>query len=74
MATILVRTYNLNTKVNSNNSKLIFSDLKGHWGEDYVNILINKGISIGTGSGWEPDRFVTRAEAAQFVAKTDKMK
>ncbi|MGH0394685.1 MULTISPECIES: S-layer homology domain-containing protein [Bacillus cereus group] len=30
MATILVRTYNLNTKVNSNNSKLIFSDLKGH--------------------------------------------
>ncbi|MGH0394684.1 MULTISPECIES: hypothetical protein [Bacillus cereus group] len=31
-----------------------------------------KGFPIGTGSGWEPDRFVTRAEAAQFVARTDK--
>lgn len=74
MATILVKAYKLNGNVNMDSQVTQFKDLKGHWGEKYANILINLGVSIGTGQGWEPDRSVTRAEAAQFVAKTDKMK
>ncbi|MCU5676418.1 S-layer homology domain-containing protein, partial [Bacillus cereus] len=48
-----------------------FEDLKGHWGEKYANILIDLNISNGTDNGWQPNRSITRAEAAQLTAKTD---
>ncbi|MGE6618680.1 S-layer homology domain-containing protein [Bacillus mycoides] len=51
-----------------------YADLKDHWGTKYANILIQENISVGTDNGWAPDKSVSRAEAAQFIAKTDKLK
>ncbi|MCU5440272.1 hypothetical protein ACVWY7_000824 [Bacillus sp. TE9106W] len=70
-ASMLVSAYNLKDKVNG---ELVttFEDLLDHWGEEKANILINLGISVGTGGKWEPNKTVTRAEAAQFIALTDK--
>ncbi|MGA5663816.1 N-acetylmuramoyl-L-alanine amidase [Bacillus bombysepticus] len=70
MATMLVNAYKLQSTANHNNQS-IFEDLKGHWGEKYANILIDLKISNGTDNGWQPNRFITRAEAAQLTAKTD---
>ncbi|HFJ9403569.1 TPA: S-layer homology domain-containing protein [Bacillus paranthracis] len=70
-ASMLVSAYNLKDKVNG---ELVttFEDLLDHWGEEKANILINLGISVGTGGKWEPNKSVSRAEAAQFIALTDK--
>ncbi|MBJ7997544.1 S-layer homology domain-containing protein [Bacillus mycoides] len=70
-AAMLVSAYNLKDKVNG---ELVttFEDLLDHWGEEKANILINLGISVGTGGKWEPNKSVSRAEAAQFIAVTDK--
>lgn len=68
-ASMLVSAYNLKEKVNGT-LVTTFDDLRGHWGEEKANILINLGISVGTGKAWEPNKSVTRAEAAQFIAKT----
>lgn len=50
-----------------------FADLNNHWGAKYANILIQENISVGTDNGY-PDKAVSRAEAAKFIAKTDKLK
>ncbi|ABS21059.1 S-layer homology domain-containing protein [Bacillus cytotoxicus] len=71
MAAMLVGAYKLDSKV-SGELKTKFDDLKNHWGEKKANILVELGISVGTGSAWEPNKSVTRAEAAQFIANTDK--
>ncbi|RWS39140.1 S-layer homology domain-containing protein [Bacillus mycoides] len=70
-AAMLVSAYNLKDKVNG---ELVttFDDLRDTWGEEKANILINLGISVGTGGKWEPTKSVSRAEAAQFIALTDK--
>ncbi|MGH1280445.1 S-layer homology domain-containing protein [Bacillus basilensis] len=70
MATMLVNAYKLQSTAHENGQSK-FEDLKGHWGEKYANILIDLKISIGTDNGWQPNRFITRAEAAQLTAKTD---
>ncbi|MED2199631.1 glucosaminidase domain-containing protein, partial [Bacillus thuringiensis] len=70
MATMLVNAYKLQGTAN-NNDQGKFEDLKGHWGEKYANILIDLNISNGTDNGWQPNRSITRAEAAQLTAKTD---
>ncbi|MCU5111507.1 S-layer homology domain-containing protein [Bacillus wiedmannii] len=70
MATMLVNAYKLQSTT-YNNSQSKFEDLKGHWGEKYANILIDLKISNGTDNGWQPNRAITRAEAAQLTAKTD---
>ncbi|MGA5662839.1 S-layer homology domain-containing protein, partial [Bacillus bombysepticus] len=70
MAAMLVNAYKLQSPVESE-EKAKFNDLKGHWGEKSASILIDLGISNGTDNGWQPNRFVTRAEAAQLIAKTD---
>ncbi|BAR83235.1 S-layer protein / N-acetylmuramoyl-L-alanine amidase [Bacillus thuringiensis serovar tolworthi] len=72
MATMLVNAYKLQSTPN-HNEQVKFEDLKGHWGEKYANILIGLKISNGTENGWQPNRFITRAEAAQLTAKTDMM-
>ncbi len=69
MATMLVNAYKLQGTANDNGQK--FEDLKGHWGEKYANILIDLKISNGTDNGWQPNRSISRAEAAQLTAKTD---
>ncbi|MFA2808428.1 N-acetylmuramoyl-L-alanine amidase [Bacillus mycoides] len=70
MATMLVNAYKLQDRTNSNGQGK-FDDLKGHWGEKFANILIDLKISVGTDNGWQPNKFITRAEAAQLTAKTD---
>ncbi|HHT7155976.1 S-layer protein [Bacillus thuringiensis serovar andalousiensis] len=70
MATMLVNAYKLQSTAHDNGQSK-FEDLKGHWGEKFANILIDLNISNGTDNGWQPDRFITRAEAAQLTAKTD---
>ncbi|MDZ5610473.1 N-acetylmuramoyl-L-alanine amidase [Bacillus pseudomycoides] len=70
MATMLVNAYKLQN-INTNNGQSKFEDLKGHWGEKFANTLIDLKISVGTDNGWQPNRFITRAEAAQLTAKTD---
>ncbi len=70
MATMLVNAYKLQDRTNSNGQSK-FDDLKGHWGEKFANILIDLKISVGTDNGWQPNKFITRAEAAQLTAKTD---
>ncbi|MDI6508177.1 S-layer homology domain-containing protein [Bacillus wiedmannii] len=70
MATMLVNAYKLQSTANDNGQSR-FEDLKGHWGEKFANILIDLKISNGTDNGWQPNRFITRAEAAQFTAKAD---
>ncbi|PET32149.1 N-acetylmuramoyl-L-alanine amidase [Bacillus anthracis] len=70
MATMLVNAYKLQNK-STNNGQSKFEDLKEHWGEKFANILIDLKISVGTDNGWQPNRFITRAEAAQLTAKTD---
>ncbi|ATI60706.1 MULTISPECIES: N-acetylmuramoyl-L-alanine amidase [Bacillus] len=72
MATMLVNAYKLQSTPN-HNDQVRFEDLKGHWGEKYANILIDLKISNGTENGWQPNRFIARAEAAQLTAKTDMM-
>ncbi|PEF33907.1 S-layer homology domain-containing protein [Bacillus wiedmannii] len=70
MATMIVKAYKLDSKV-SGELETKFSDLERHWGKKAANILVALGITNGTGNGWEPDKSVTRAEAAKFIAKTD---
>ncbi|TXR99269.1 S-layer homology domain-containing protein [Bacillus sp. SH7-1] len=70
MATMIVKAYKLDGKV-SGELETKFSDLEKHWGKDAANILVALDITNGTGNGWEPDKAVTRAEAAKFIAKTD---
>ncbi|MGN4292662.1 S-layer homology domain-containing protein [Bacillus cereus group sp. MYBK87-2] len=70
MATMLVNAYKLQSTANDNGQSK-FEDLKGHWGEKFANVLIDLKISTGTDNGWQPNRYITRAEAAQLTAKTD---
>ncbi|RWS39139.1 S-layer homology domain-containing protein [Bacillus mycoides] len=71
MASMLVEAYKLDTKV-TGTPETKFDDLKDSWGKDKANILVELGISAGTtATTWEPTKSVTKAEAAQFIAKTD---
>ncbi|MGG4311457.1 S-layer homology domain-containing protein [Bacillus anthracis] len=70
MASMIVKAYKLEDKV-SGELETKFSDLEKHWGKKDANILVALDITNGTGNGWEPDKSVTRAEAAKFIAKTD---
>ena len=71
MASLLVEAYKLDTKVNGTPATK-FKDLETlNWGKEKANILVELGISVGTGDKWEPKKTVTKAEAAQFIAKTD---
>ncbi|MDA1577165.1 MULTISPECIES: S-layer homology domain-containing protein [Bacillus] len=74
MASMVANAYKLENKV-TKNSVTTFEDLKGHWGERYANILIQTEISKGTedGENWSPNRPITRAEASQFIAKSDQI-
>ncbi|MBE7104845.1 S-layer homology domain-containing protein [Bacillus cereus] len=71
MASLLVEAYKLDTKVTGTPATK-FKDLEDSWGKAKANILVELGISVGTGDKWEPNKTVTKAEAAQFIAKTDK--
>ncbi len=70
MASLLVEAYKLDSKVNGTPATK-FSDLEKSWGKAKANILVELGISVGTGYKWEPEKTLTKAEAAQFITKAD---
>ena len=49
-----------------------FADLENHWGKEEVNILVELKLSLGTEDGWKPNDSITREQAAQLTAQTDK--
>ena len=73
MASMLVQAYSLEKKI-IGELPTQFKDLESHWGKKQANILVALEISNGTGNGWNPEGTVTRAEAAQFIAKADQNK
>ena len=45
-----------------------FSDIKGHWGESYIENLAMKGVISGMGDGkFKPDDFVTREQFLKML-------
>ncbi|PEF45199.1 hypothetical protein CON22_18030 [Bacillus cereus] len=71
MASMLVNAYKLDGKVQGN-IPTGFNDLKGHWGERYVNTLVALGITTGyEDNTWKPDKAIIRSEAASLVARAD---
>ncbi|WP_430476739.1 N-acetylmuramoyl-L-alanine amidase [Bacillus cereus] len=74
MASMLVEAYKLDAKVKQP-LQTKFADLNDSWGKDKANILVELNISQGvTSTAWLPNKTVTKAEAAQFIAKTDSLK
>ncbi len=71
MAAMLVRAYNLKSKV-TGPFPTKFADLENHWGKEEVNILVELKLSLGTENGWKPNDSITREQAAQLTAQTDK--
>ncbi|MGE7883774.1 N-acetylmuramoyl-L-alanine amidase [Bacillus sp. NPDC094077] len=71
MAAMLVRAYDLKSQV-TGPVPTKFADLENHWGKEEVNILVELKLSLGTGDGWKPDNSITREQAAQLTAQTDK--
>ncbi len=53
------------TLVMNTESGSSLNDISSHWAEDVIKLMNAKGIMKGTGSGFEPDRQITRAE---FIA------
>ena len=48
-----------------------FRDTANHWAQDWIDALVNDGISSGCGDGnFCPDSFVTRAEMAIFLLRS----
>lgn len=48
-----------------------FEDAKGHWAEEAINILAEKGVIAGYPDGLvHPDNIITRAEFAALIART----
>ncbi|MGL5439821.1 MAG: S-layer homology domain-containing protein [Filifactoraceae bacterium] len=46
-----------------------FSDVKGHWGESYINDVVSKGLAKGyEGGTFLPDNPTTRIEAVIFAS------
>ncbi|WP_088292924.1 N-acetylmuramoyl-L-alanine amidase [Bacillus mycoides] len=74
MAAMLVGAYKLDAKVKQP-LPTKFADLNPSWGKDKANILVELNISQGvTSTAWLPNKTVTKAEAAQFIAKSDSLK
>ncbi|MDM5238615.1 N-acetylmuramoyl-L-alanine amidase [Bacillus cereus] len=74
MASLIVEAYNLESKVNGIPATK-FKDLETlNWGKEKANILVELGISVGTGDKWEPKKILTKAEAAQFIKNADSLK
>ncbi|PFQ45238.1 hypothetical protein COK05_14755 [Bacillus cereus] len=66
MAAVLVRTFNLKPQGNFD-----FTDMKGHWANEYVKILAGNKITNGTGDGnFNPNGLVTREQFSVFLYRT----
>lgn|GEM_PF-4657760 len=47
---------------------LPFPDLRGHWAEEEVELLLSRGV-VEPGAGFEPQRPITRAELAALLSR-----
>ncbi|MBG9721854.1 S-layer homology domain-containing protein [Bacillus mycoides] len=66
MATVLVKTFDLKPQGNYE-----FTDMKGHWANEYVKILAGNQITSGTGDGnFNPNGIVTREQFSMFLYRT----
>ncbi|PFJ14640.1 S-layer protein [Bacillus cereus] len=66
MAVVLVKTFNLKLQGN-----VEFTDMKGHWANEYVKILAGNKITSGTGDGnFNPNGIVTREQFSMFLYRT----
>ncbi|PFD51872.1 S-layer homology domain-containing protein [Bacillus cereus] len=66
MAAVLVRTFDLKPQGNFD-----FTDMKGHWANEYVKILAGNKITNGTGDGnFNPNGLVTREQFSVFLYRT----
>ncbi len=66
MATVLVKAFNLKPQGNFE-----FTDMKGHWANEYVKILAGNDITSGTGDGnFNPNGIVTREQFSMFLYRT----
>ncbi|MGG0259736.1 S-layer homology domain-containing protein [Bacillus mycoides] len=66
MATVLVKAFNLKPQGNFE-----FTDMKGHWANEYVKILAGNNITSGTGDGnFNPNGIVTREQFSMFLYRT----
>ncbi|EJR71813.1 X-X-X-Leu-X-X-Gly heptad repeats protein [Bacillus cereus VD156] len=66
MAAVLVRTFDLKPQGN-----VEFTDMKGHWANEYVKILASNNITNGTGDGnFNPNGLVTREQFSVFLYRT----
>ncbi len=53
-----------------NNDMVVFKDISGHWAEDEIKKMADKGILNGKGDEkFSPDDSVTRAELAAIIAR-----
>jgi len=54
--------------------KAIFSDVNGHWAEQYIIDVVEKGIMVGySDNTFRPDKAISRAELAMLIS-TGKLK
>jgi len=49
-------------------SQIFFSDIQGHWAEDYINELYQQNVVSGKSEGvFDPDGLITRAELTKIA-------
>ncbi|MBK5432152.1 S-layer homology domain-containing protein [Bacillus mycoides] len=66
LAVVLVKAFDLKPQGN-----VEFTDMKGHWANEYVKILAGNQITSGTGDGnFNPNGFVTREQFSMFLYRT----
>ncbi|MDY4976326.1 MAG: S-layer homology domain-containing protein [Clostridia bacterium] len=69
-----IGTSSLNRPVQTPEVSTEFQDIAGHWAEEDIKTMYQKGIVVGvTSTSFEPDREVTRAEFAVMIVKSLKI-
>lgn len=65
-AKLLTQALELDITNNGSN----FTDMNGHWANDYVNAAYKSGIIKGTDGKFNPDANITRAEMATMIGRS----
>lgn len=58
----------------TNTSNKVFEDTKNHWAKEEIDIAVTNGVANGVEvNKFEPDKFITREEAATMIANYKKI-
>lgn len=57
----------------TNTSGVVFNDTKYHWAKTEIDIAVTAGVAQGSDVGFEPDKNITRQEAAKMLANYQKL-